>query len=177
MRQPRRWFGRWLALAWIFGSVAGSARAQVPPVPVDLSRRVDTVEAETGDISGSWRGTFTVDSTWGLAERPSARSVPARIHFNPVGDASPSTSSARSVHRGTFEIDFTRFGFTLSTQEALGWSASADSMRAVLNPTVDHGLVEVHGTLRGDTIVGTWRYTSDPGGARGSFELRKARTR
>src|SRR5689334_7266055 len=71
------------------------------------------------DISGTWEGTFGLDSTWKLAERPSARSVAARLRFNPVGDASPTTSSARSVHPGTFEIDFGRFGFTLSTQEAL----------------------------------------------------------
>jgi hypothetical protein len=46
-------------------------------------------------------------------------------------------------------------------------------MRATLNPTVDHGLVEVHGAFRGDAIVGTWRYTSDPGGATGTFEIRR----
>jgi hypothetical protein len=46
-------------------------------------------------------------------------------------------------------------------------------MRATLNPTVDHGLIEVHGIFRGDTIVGTWRFTSDPGGAMGTFEVRR----
>jgi hypothetical protein len=127
------------------------------------------------DISGTWEGTFGLDSTWKLSERPSSRAVPARLRFDPVGDASPTTSSARSVHPGTFAIDFGRFGFTLSTEEALGWSVSDDSMRATLNPTVDHGVVEVHGTFRGDAIVGTWRYTSDPGGAAGRFEIRKTR--
>ena len=129
------------------------------------------------DISGTWEGTFQLDSTWKLPERPSVRAVAARLRFNPVGDASPTTSSARSVHPGTFEIDFTRFGFTLSTREALGWSVSDDSMHATLNPTVDHGLVEVQGTFRGDTIVGTWRYRADPGGATGTFSVRKASTR
>ncbi len=173
---PGRWLSRW-ALTWIFGFAAVGAVAQVPPVPADLSRRTDTVETALGDIAGSWQGSFAVDSTWGLDQRPSARAIPARLHFNPVGDASPTTSSARSVHPGMFEIDFTRFGFTLSTPEALGWSVTADSMRAVLNPTVDHGLVEVHGAFRGDTIAGTWRYTSDPGGARGTFEIRRVPTR
>jgi hypothetical protein len=172
----RRLLGR-CALAWLLGFAGNGAFAQARPAPVELDRRVDVAGTELRDISGSWRGTFSVDSTWGLAERPSARSVPAHLHFNPVGDASPATSSTRSVHRGTFEIDFTRFGFTVSTAEALGWSVSADSMRAVLNPTVNHGLVEVHGTFRGDAIVGTWRYRSDPGGARGTFELRKVTPR
>ena len=75
------------------------------------------------------------------------------------------------MHPGSFEIDFGRFGFTLSTTEALGWSVNADSMRATLNPTVDHGHVDVHGAFRGETIAGTWRYVSDPGGATGTFEV------
>jgi hypothetical protein len=143
---------------------------------VDLSRR-DSTRSPARDISGTWEGTFRLDSVWQLSDRPSARSVPARSHFNPVGDASPTTSSARSVHPGTFEIDFGRFGFILSTREALGWSVSDDSMRATLNPTVDHGLVEVHGAFRGEAIVGTWRYTTDPGGAIGTFEIRRTSSR
>jgi hypothetical protein len=166
---------RLVALAWISGFAGFGVRAQVPRGG-DSTHKAHTAELAR-DISGSWEGTFSLDSTWRLAERPSARSIPARLHFNPVGDASPTTSSPRSVHQGIFEIDFSRFGFTLSTQEALGWSVTADSMRAVLNPTVDHGLVEVHGTFRGESIVGTWRYTSDPGGATGKFEIRKVRPR
>jgi hypothetical protein len=133
----------------------------------------DSIPLSARDISGTWEGTFRLDSAWGLSQRASSRSTPARLRFDPVGDASPTTSSTRTVHPGTFDIDFSRFGFTLSTREALGWSAGADSMRATLNPTVDHGLVEVHGTFNGDTIVGSWRYTSDPGGAIGTFQVRR----
>jgi hypothetical protein len=140
--------------------------------PSDSGHR-DTTMAVVRDISGTWEGVFKLDSAWRLPESATAQSVSARLRFNPVGDASPTTSSARTVHPGTFDIDFSRFGFTLSTREALGWSVSADSMRATLNPTVDHGLVEVHGSFRGDAIVGTWRYTSDPGGATGTLELRR----
>ena len=153
------------------GGITGlGLRAQTP---VDVAQRYSLAVAR--DISGTWEGTFSLDSTWKLAERPSARAVSARLHFDPVGDASPTTSSARSVHPGTFEIDFGRFGFTLSTEQALGWSVNDDTMRATLNPTVDHGLVEVHGAFRGDAIVGTWRYVSDPGGAAGRFEIRRTR--
>jgi hypothetical protein len=168
MVRTRRRLIRLIALGLVADFTGLGLRAQTSP---DLELRDSLAVAR--DISGTWEGTFTLDSTWRLPERPSARAVPARLHFNPVGDASPTTSSARSVHPGTFEIDFGRFGFTLSTQEALGWSVSDDSMRATLNPTVDHGLVEVHGVFRGNTIVGTWRYTSDPGGAAGRFEIRK----
>jgi hypothetical protein len=172
MPRTRRCLTRLIALTWMVGNTGLGLRAQTP---VDVDRRDSLASAR--DISGTWEGTFRLDSTWRLSERPSARSIPARLRFNPVGDATPTTSSARSVHPGTFEIDFSQFGFTLSTQEALGWSTSDDSMRATLNPTVDHGLVEVHGTFRGDTIVGTWRYTSDPGGATGSFQIRRTSNR
>ena len=167
MVRTRRRLIRLIALGLVAGFTGLGLRAQTSP---DLELPDSAVAR---DISGTWEGTFTLDSTWRLPDRPSARAVEARLHFNPVGDASPTTSSSRSVHPGTFEIDFGRFGFTLSTQEALGWSVSDDSMRATLNPTVDHGLVEVHGAFRGNTIVGTWRYTSDPGGATGRFEIRK----
>ena len=168
----RRWLTG-LLLSCMSGFTGLGLTAQSP---VELERP-DSTRIGARDISGTWEGTFRLDSAWRLPERASARSTPARLHFDPVGDASPTTSSARSVHPGTFDIDFNRFGFTVSTREALGWSVGDDSMRATLNPTVDHGLVEVHGTFRGDTIVGTWRYTSDPGGATGTFEIRKTSNR
>ena len=168
MLRTRRKLIRLIALGGVAGITGLGLKAQTP---VDFE--LPNITGVVRDISGTWEGTFALDSTWKLTERPSARAVPARLHFNPVGDASPTTSSRRSVHPGTFEIDFGRFGFRLSTQEALGWSVSDDSMRATLNPTVDHGVVEVHGTFRGDAIVGTWRYTSDPGGAAGTFSIRR----
>ncbi|HTK51456.1 MAG TPA: hypothetical protein VL308_06180 [Gemmatimonadaceae bacterium] len=170
MLRTRRILIRLIALGGVAGVTGLGLKAQTP---VDVAPHGSFAVAR--DISGTWEGTFSLDSTWKLAERPSARAVPARLHFDPVGDASPTTSSARSVHPGTFEIDFARFGFTLSTQQALGWSLNDDTMRATLNPTVDHGLVEVHGAFRGDAIVGTWRYVSDPGGAAGRFEIRRTR--
>jgi len=167
----RQWLARVVLVAVAAVGTSGLGLAQSAP-----SDR-DSIPLNARDISGTWEGTFVLDSAWGLPQRASARSTTARLRFDPVGDASPTTSSARSVHSGTFDIDFSRFGFTLSTREALGWSVGTDSMRATLNPTVDHGLVEVHGTFNGDTIVGSWRYTSDPGGATGTFQVRKTANR
>jgi len=169
MTQTRRWLTRLTVLAMMAGTTGLSVNAQTP----SDSGRSGTAATAMRDISGTWEGVFKLDSVWRLPEHATAQSVPARVRFNQVGDASPTTSSARTVHPGTFDIDFSRFGFTLSTREALGWSVSADSMRATLNPTVDHGLVEVHGSFRGDAIIGTWRYTSDPGGATGTFEIKR----
>lgn len=172
MLKTRRWLTHLMATVWFAGLGGLDANAQSP----DSTRR-DSTGVAVRDISGLWEGTFRLDSASRLPQPTTARSIPARIRFNPVGDASPTTSSSRSVHPGTFEIDFGRFGFTLSTNQALGWSVTEDSMRATLNPTVDHGLVEVHGAFRGDTIVGTWRYTSDPGGATGTFAIRRTSNR
>lgn len=154
-------------------AMAGGTGLGMSVQPAADAMRRDSATGTVRDVSGTWEGTFALDSAWRLPARASARSIPARLHFLRVGDASPTTSSARTVHPGTFDIDFSRFGFTLTTREALGWSVTDSAMRAALNPTVDHGLVEVQGTVRGNSIVGTWRYTSDPGGAVGTFELRR----
>jgi hypothetical protein len=167
---PTRWATRFIVL----GILAAANGLDLPAQSFTKLDGRDTIAIDLRDITGTWQGTFSLDSAWRLPNRSTAKSIPARIHFNPVGDATPTTSSSRSVHAGTFSIEFANFGFFLSTQEALGWSVNADSMRATLNPTVNHGLVEVHGAFRGDTIVGTWRYVADPGGASGTFELRKA---
>ena len=129
--------------------------------------------AQPRDLTGTWEGVVRLDSAWRLRDRASSRATVARIRFAAVGDASPATTSARTVHPATFEIDFGRFGFALSSHDALGWFVGGDSVRAVLNPAVDHGTVELGGVMRGDTIAGTWRYTSDPGGAAGTFLLRR----
>lgn len=179
MTDARLWLVRLLVAAWTVGGVDARTRvrAQQPPNLPDTMRADTTVDLRT-DISGVWEGTFRLDSAWRLPERADQRAVPAIVRFNPVGDASPTTSSPRSVHAGTFEIDFRHFGFTLATMEALGWSVNADSMHAILNPTVDNGRVEVHGAFRGEGVVaGTWSYGAGSGGARGTFELKRARNR
>ncbi|HEX6050162.1 MAG TPA: hypothetical protein VFZ21_12865 [Gemmatimonadaceae bacterium] len=154
---------------------AARGAGQAPPPP-DSARdtTAETTAQRARILTGTWEGVIRLDSAWQLPERASARSTAARVRFQPVGNAPSPVMSSRSVHPGTFEIEFDRFGFTLSTRDALGWSVRGDSMRAVLNPAVSHGTVELHGVFRGDTIVGQWRYLSDPGGARGTFVLRRA---
>ena len=140
---------------------------------LSLPELAQSQAAPPRDLTGTWEGVIRLDSTWRLRDRASSRATVARIRFAAVGDASPATTSARTVHPATFEIDFGRFGFALSSHDALGWFVGRDSVRAVLNPAVDHGTVELGGVMRGDTIAGTWRYTSDPGGAAGTFLLRR----
>jgi hypothetical protein len=177
MALQTRWI-RIVAVACALAAWRSGSLAQSPPDVPRTARVADSVATGAFDISGTWDGVFTLDSAWQLPQRATARTVRARIQFSPVGDATAVTSSSRSVHPGMFAIDFSRFGFTLSTQESLGWSTNPDSIRAVLNPTVDHGVVELHGRITGDSVaVGTWRYRSDPGGAHGTFRVQRARFR
>ena len=173
IHHPRSLIKRLSLTAVLSASLQATSIAQIPPDSSAASRGRDGRLIAARDISGTWEGTFRLDSAWQLPERATAQTVAARLRFGPVGDATPTTSSARSVHPGTFEIDFSRFGFALSTREALGWSVGADSMHAMLNPTVGHGQVEIHGGFRGEAVAGTWRYAGDPGGARGTFEIRR----
>ena len=82
--------------------------AQVQPNSATTSTVADTVGVAVFDIVGFWEGSFSLDSAWQLPERATARSIRVRMQFSAVGDATPATSSARSVHPGTFEIDFSR---------------------------------------------------------------------
>lgn len=161
-------FPRLMMATVLATSVGMTAAAQRPN---DAAIASAAKPAPGRDITGIWTGSFTLDSAWQLTRRPSSRTVSARLVFASVGDATPMTSSPRSVHRGEFDIDFSPFGFVLATREALGWSLSDDAMRALLNPTVDREQVQVQGMLRGETAVGTWTYVGERGGARGTFRL------
>ena len=165
---------RFLIAMFLLASSWDVSRAQQLPDSMRATSRAGSSGFVARDISGTWEGVFRLDSAWQLPQRASAQTIQAVLRFGPVGDATPTTSSTRSVHAGTFEIDFSRFGVTLATREALGWSVGSDSMHAVLNPTVGQGQVEIHGAFRGDAVSGTWRYASEPGGARGRFEIRKS---
>jgi hypothetical protein len=163
-----------LAIALGLAAFPEEARgARIASNSAGLDRPPGTIIVRGQDVAGSWEGVFRLDSASGLRGRPTARSVRARVHFAAVGDATAAVQTGRSVHGGTFDIDFEPFGFELSTHDALGWSVGADSIRARLNPTVSHGSVELYGARRGERLTGTWRYTSDGGAAMGSFELRR----
>ena len=77
----RRWLTGLMALAWTSGFTGLGLSAQTP---VELNRP-DSIHVGARDISGTWEGTFRLDSAWQLPERASARSVPARLHFDPQG--------------------------------------------------------------------------------------------
>jgi len=68
-----------------------------------------------------------------------------------------------------------RRGARKRPDEALAWRESGESIRILLNPVVDHGVIELSGTRAGNTITGQWTMTGDPATARGRFVLRRTR--
>ena len=158
-------------------------RGPVGPGPAEGD--AETAEATTSDTTSVPPMSTSKWSTVKRLARPSRMPIDPYILLllGTVGLAAllPARGTAAHVASGasTAAIAFLFFlyGARLSTREALGWSVSDESMHATLNPTVDHGLVEVQGTFRGDTIVGTWRFTSDPCCATGTFSVRKTSAR
>jgi hypothetical protein len=55
----------------------------------------------------------------------------------------------------------------------LGWYQGQDTVRIILDPTVDHGHVELVGSGAADEIAGHWHLISDPARAEGEFWLRR----
>jgi hypothetical protein len=52
---------------------------------------------------------------------------------------------------------------------------SGDSVRVVLNPTIDHGKIVMDGRLVAGRISGRWMVTGYVNGARGAFEMSRER--
>jgi hypothetical protein len=125
-------------------------------------------------LTGRWQAQFALDSAWRLAEPVRARHLTGALHFGPVAPDAAGGGASRRVHAGSFTLDFAHFGFRAESAEALGWYEGPDRVRIVLNPVVDHGVIELVSTRTGDSVTGRWTMTGDPSGARGRFTLRAA---
>ena len=94
--------------------------------------------------------------------------------MHPVPHLSPGADVSRSVHPGRFDVDFSDFGFELTSRDALGWYVGKSEARLRLHPTVGGGGVQMNGVFVGDSITGAWRRDTPSGGAAGRFTLRRA---
>lgn len=77
---------------------------------------------------------------------------------------------------GTFDVDFTPFGFDPRRDDATpiavaGW-LSPDSLEIILGDAQSDVTVRMHGSVTGDSITGGWRVlVSRTGGGGGSFVM------
>ena len=80
-------------------------------------------------------------------------------------------------YHGTYEIDFAPFGFTLSAHHqlptAIAARSGADSVTIALNPTNASLTLLLRGSMRGDSVTGTWTAVSRSVGGGGTFVLRR----
>ena len=126
-------------------------------------------------MTGRWEARFRLIHTSRLPLPTLAREVSGEVRFAPAAPPPlPEDAPAwRLVHQGEVAVDFRPFGFVLGETEALGWYASPDTVRIILDPTVDHGHVEVVGSGTATELGGRWELISDLARARGEFTLRR----
>ncbi|MGH7517097.1 MAG: hypothetical protein ACREOC_06465 [Gemmatimonadales bacterium] len=153
-----------LAAATLLASSGAPLPAGAPDVPKHAEHW----------LAGSWHARFALDSAWHVVEPVRARQLTGTIRFDPVPPVPAGAPARRAVHAGTFALDFTLFGFRPESAEALGWYDSPEAVRIVLNPVVDHGVIELVGKHAGDSVAGEWTMTGYPSGARGQFVVRPA---
>ena len=126
-------------------------------------------------LTGRWRAWFRLDTASRLPFAAQAREVTGQLYFRPAPPASlpQDARTWRLVHPGTVAVEFKPFGFALGTTEALGWYQGKDTVRIILDPTVDHGHVELVGSGAAEEIDGHWQLISDPARAEGEFRLHR----
>jgi len=132
---------------------------ECPPLGGDL-RRVDL------------RGTWTLDIT-----PDSAISLPnARIGRSLTGTVSMTrrdSTVAFIVYTGRYSAKLQTVGLARDTGEVLVSVPVGDTTRIILDPSVDHGSLELVGKGRDDQLVGTWLRTAAPARAWGRFSMRR----
>ena len=133
------------------------------------------VRQEPASLTGRWEARFVLTRSSRLPFPTLAREVSGEIRFSPAAPPPLAQDAAtwRLVYPGTAAVDFLPLGFKLGNAEALGWHATPDTVRIILDPTVDHGGVEVVGTGTGNDLSGRWELISDLARAEGHFTLRR----
>ncbi|MGH7630206.1 MAG: hypothetical protein ACREOF_12680, partial [Gemmatimonadales bacterium] len=107
-------------------------------------------------LAGRWQARFDLDTAWQLAEPVRTRQLRGALRFDPVPPVPGGAPAERPVHAGVFAVDFVQFGFRSQSTEALGWYDGPANVRIVLNPVVDHGVIELVGMRVGDSVAGQW---------------------
>ena len=78
---------------------------------------------------------------------------------------------------GTYEMNFKPFGFTLAAPRQLPTAIAArsgsDSVTIALNPTDAAITLLLRGSMRGDSVTGSWTAVSRSVGGGGTFVLRR----
>ena len=124
-------------------------------------------------FAGRWQADFSVDSASDLPYSVPGTNVSISLEVLPPRSAeADSGSPLRVVHTGSWSGNFTPLGFAVRGHELLAWRIG-DQVSLILDPSVDHGHIDIRGRLVRDTIVAHWSLVSDP--ARAAGEVRMVR--
>jgi hypothetical protein len=77
------------------------------------------------------------------------------------------------VYSGRYSAKLQSVGLARDTGEVLVSVPRGDTARIILDPSVDHGNLELVGKCRGDRLMGNWIRTGAPARAWGRFTMRR----
>jgi hypothetical protein len=143
---------------WVFGPRAPRP-VECPPSRSDV-RRVD--------LRGTWMLEITPDSAISLASARLGRALTGTV------DLTRRDSTAKwIVYAGRYSAKLQSVGLARDTGEVLVSVPPGDSVHIILDPSVDHGHVDVVGKCRRDRLSGNWIRTGAPARAWGHFTLQR----
>ena len=147
-----------LAAALVLG-MRTSRSVECPPLGSDL-RRVD--------LRGTWTLDITPDSAISLPNARIGRLLPGTVSIT-----RRDSTAAFIVYTGRYSAKLQTVGLARDTGEVLVSVPAGDTTRIILDPSVDHGNLELVGKCRDDRLVGTWLRTGAPARAWGRFSMQR----
>jgi hypothetical protein len=126
-----------------------------------------TSDLRAMDLRGRWTVEVTPDSARELANAHLGRALRGSFDFT-----SRDSSASVVVYTGEYKADFQSVGLFKKTGEVLAFTPPGDTLRVILDPTVDHGHVELVARCRSGAFGGEWIQYGDPSIAWGYFIMR-----
>ena len=119
------------------------------------------------DLRGPWTVDLTPDSVRQLATTRLGR--PLRGSFELT---TRDSSASGVVYTGEYSADFQSVGLFKKSGEVLAFTPPGDTLRVILDPTVDHGHLELVARCRSGELGGEWIQYGDPSITWGHFIMR-----
>jgi hypothetical protein len=120
------------------------------------------------DLRGTWTLDITPDSAISLPNARIGRPLTGTVNLT-----RRDSTAAFIVYSGRYSAKLQSVGLARDTGEVLVSVPAGDTTRIVLDPSVDHGNLELVGKCRDDRVVGNWIRTGAPARAWGRFSMRR----
>lgn len=141
-------------------------------------------------VNGRNRPRCQLEGTWALylklehsrvGEKPVQDTISGAIVLHSIDSLDSSMWKNRGVYptcTGEATVDFRKIGVhvdTVGIRRLHGWILADGRTQLILNPTIDHGNVELNGLVTADSIFGSWGSSEYIGGATGHFIMKKSK--